>query len=223
MVERGDGVAAAGDRNQLRRPWSAPAACLAATTVPRSNGVISNAPSGPFQTSVLASSIAATNARDRLRADVEDHVVGAESRRSHRRASGALALNSLATTTSSGRMIAQFAASALSMIAQRGFGEIVLAQRLADADALRGEEGVGHAAADDQRIDLRRRDFRAGRAWSTPWRRRRSPITGWSALAERLAERLQFRLHGAAGIGGQLVRRGLRSWHARGARPRRRR
>ena len=35
------------------------AACLAETMVPRSNGVISNAPSGPFQTSVAASSIAA--------------------------------------------------------------------------------------------------------------------------------------------------------------------
>src|SRR3984893_7140188 len=35
------------------------AACRAATMVPRSNGVISKAPSGPFQTSVAASSIAA--------------------------------------------------------------------------------------------------------------------------------------------------------------------
>ena len=35
------------------------AACFAATMVPRSNGVISNAPSGPFHTSVAASSIAA--------------------------------------------------------------------------------------------------------------------------------------------------------------------
>ena len=30
----------------------------------------------------------------------------------------------------------------------------MLAQRLADIDAARGEEGVGHAAADDQMIDL---------------------------------------------------------------------
>ena len=33
--------------------------------------------------------------------------------------------------------------------------QIVLAQRLADRLALGGEEGVGHAAADDQRLDLR--------------------------------------------------------------------
>ena len=33
-------------------------------------------------------------------------------------------------------------------------GQLMLAQRLADIHAARGEEGVGHAAADDQMIDL---------------------------------------------------------------------
>ena len=51
----------------------------------------------------------------------------------------------------------------------------MLAQRLADIDAARGEEGVGHAAADDQMIDLARPDGRARRAWSRPWRRRPPP------------------------------------------------
>ena len=58
LVQRRHGVAAAGDRDQLLGPGPL-AACLAATMVPRSNGVISKAPSGPFQTSVAASSIAA--------------------------------------------------------------------------------------------------------------------------------------------------------------------
>jgi hypothetical protein len=35
-----------------------------------------------------------------------------------------------------------------------GVGEVVLAERLADIGAAGGEEGVGHAAADDQRVDL---------------------------------------------------------------------
>jgi 3-phosphoglycerate kinase len=40
---------------------------------------------------------------------------------------------------------------------ENGFGlagQIMLAQRLADIDAARGEKGVGHAAADDQVVDL---------------------------------------------------------------------
>ena len=37
--------------------------------------------------------------------------------------------------------------------------EILLRQRFADADALRMQEGVGHAAADHQRVDLADRGF----------------------------------------------------------------
>ena len=87
---------------------------------------------------------------------------------------------------------------------QRGRREILLRQRLADADALRMQEGVGHAAADHQRIDLADevfqqvdlgrdlgaaddRDHRLGRRF------------------QRLAQRVELGLHGAAGIGRQLV------------------
>ena len=37
---------------------------------------------------------------------------------------------------------------------ERGLGVVRLGQRLADLDALRQEERVGHAAADDQLVDL---------------------------------------------------------------------
>ena len=91
---------------------------------------------------------------------------------------------------------------------QRGGGEILFRQRFADADALRMQEGVGHAAADHQRIDLADevfqkvdlggdlgaaddRDHRLGRRF------------------QRLAERVEFGLHGAAGIGRQLVAEAL--------------
>ena len=88
--------------------------------------------------------------------------------------------------------------------AQRGCGEILLRQRLADADTLRMQEGVGHAAADHQRIDLADevfeqvdlgRDLRAADDRDHRLGRR----------FQRLAQRVELGLHGAAGIGGQLV------------------
>ncbi len=75
---------------------------------------------------------------------------------------------------------------ALAMNVARGRDEIGLAQRLADRLALRGEEGVGHAAADDQRLDLGRADCRGDRAWSKPWRRRRWPRPGAPDASQRL-------------------------------------
>jgi len=58
LVQRRHRIAAAGDEISFFALVRL-ATCLAATMVPRSNGVISKAPSGPFQTNVAASSIAA--------------------------------------------------------------------------------------------------------------------------------------------------------------------
>ncbi len=85
-----------------------------------------------------------------------------------------------------------------------GAGEVVLGERLADIDAARGEEGIGHAAADDQVIDpgdevpehvqlgrdLGAADHGRDRAFG---------------VAERGLQRLQLRLHRAAGISGQQM------------------
>ena len=86
----------------------------------------------------------------------------------------------------------------------RGFGEIVLAQRLADRHALGGEERVGHAAADDQHIDLGDQiaeQIELGRHLGA------ADDGGHRALRrlQRLGERVELGLHGAARIGGQLM------------------
>ena len=71
--------------------------------------------------------------------------------------------------------------------------------------ALRGEERVGHAAADDEEVDLLHEVARAGRAWSTPSRRRRSPRPGAAGLSSAPGQRLDLSLHRAARIGRQLM------------------
>ena len=97
-------------------------------------------------------------------------------------------------------------------------GEILLRQRLADADALRVQEGVGHAAADHQRIDLGDEVFQQvdlGRDLGAADDR----DDGLGRRFQRLAERVELGLHGAAGIGGQLVAeafgRGMRAVRGR--------
>ena len=86
----------------------------------------------------------------------------------------------------------------------RGLGKIVLAERLADILAARGEEGVGHAAADDQRIDLFHevhQQIELGRDLCAADDGDDRAL----GIAEALLQRLEFGLHGAAGIGGQEI------------------
>ena len=87
---------------------------------------------------------------------------------------------------------------------QRGRGEILLRQRFADADALRMQEGIGHAAADHQRIDLADEVFQqvdlGGDLGAADDRDHR-----FGRRFQRLAERVEFGLHGAPGIGRQFV------------------
>ena len=86
----------------------------------------------------------------------------------------------------------------------RRLGEVVLAERLADIFAARGEEGVGHAAADDQRVDLLHevhQQVELGRDLGAADDGDDRPL----GIAETLFQRLEFGLHGAAGIGGQEI------------------
>ncbi len=87
-------------------------------------------------------------------------------------------------------------------------GEILLGQRLADRDALGVQEGVGHAAADHQRVDLVDEVFEQvdlGRDLGAADDR----DDGLGRRAQRLLQRVELGLHGAAGIGRQLVAEAL--------------
>ena len=64
------------------------------------------------------------------------------------------------------------------MISSAVWREVGLGERLADVDALRQQEGVGHAAADDELVDLGERGSSARGSWSKPWRRRRAAAVG---------------------------------------------
>ena len=78
------------------------------------------------------------------------------------------------------------------------------AQRLADADALRVQKRIGHAAADHEGVDLAdqiAQEVELGRDLGAADHRDDRP----GRRFERLAERLELGLHGAAGIGRQLV------------------
>ena len=105
-----------------------------------------------------------------------------------------------ATTTSMGSRISRLALGRGQDIAG-GRNEIVLGERFADAPALRRKEGVGHAAADDQGVDLREQmPSRSSlvEIFAPPT----IAITG-CAGARRLLQGLELGLHGASGVGGQ--------------------
>ena len=101
-------------------------------------------------------------------------------------------------------MIAQLAAFSLFHDAQRGRRQILFRQRLADADALRMQKRVGHAAADHERVDLADEIFQqidlGGNLGAADDRDH-----GFGRRFQRLAQRVEFGLHGAPGIGRQLV------------------
>jgi len=88
--------------------------------------------------------------------------------------------------------------------AQRGGGEIFLGQRLADIDALRMQEGVGHAAADDQHIDLADeigQEVELGRDLGAAHDRSERALRRF----QRLAERFELGLHAASRVGREQV------------------
>ena len=117
---------------------------------------------------------------------------------------GALASNSCATTASTGSTISRLSALALARMSRAVSHQVVLGQRLADRLALREQERVGHGAADDQHVDLGDQVAEQSSLVDTL-----APptmaATGRSGSSSALSKRLEFRLHGAAGIGGQHV------------------
>ena len=145
---------------------------------------------------------------DAARADVEDHVVRRRRRRPRPRARAHSPRRFCATTASTGSTISRPSPAALAKISRAVGRRSRSHSDLPTALSVRGEKGVGHAAADDQRCRPWRADCRAGRAWSRSWRRRRSPRAA-AAARPTLSERLELVLHGAAGIGRQAVRDAL--------------
>src|SRR5262249_17341056 len=86
----------------------------------------------------------------------------------------------------------------------RGRQEISLAQRFAHGMSARGQKGIGHASADDERVDLCEQaaeQVELGRYLGSADDRRER--TGWGLQYVR--ERRELVLHGAAGIGRQPV------------------
>ena len=95
-----------------------------------------------------------------------------------------------------------------------GVGHVVLAERAAHVEALRGEEGVGHGAADDEDVDLLdqvREQVDLGRDLGAADDGHQRPV----GVAEGGFQRLEFRLHQPAGAGGQEAGQRL----GRGMRP----
>ena len=85
-----------------------------------------------------------------------------------------------------------------------GSDQIMLAQRFADFDAARGEEGVGHSAADDQMIDLADQvaeHVELGRDLGAADHRRDRAL----GIAQRLLQRVQLGLHRPPGERRQQV------------------
>src|SRR5215831_10100470 len=84
----------------------------------------------------------------------------------------------------------------------RGRQEIVLAQRFSHGMSARGQKGIGHAAADDESVDFCEQaaeQVELGRyLGSADDRRERT-----DGSLQYVRERLEFILHGAAGIGRQ--------------------
>ena len=99
VVESRDRVAAAGDRDQRASLVSAAAVCASAT-VAASNGGVSNAPSGPFQTRVRQ--VFSTSASASTAAGPTSRIISsaATSWTLQVRMLGGLGANSFATTTS---------------------------------------------------------------------------------------------------------------------------
>ena len=130
----------------------ASATARAKAAVPASNGGVSNAPRGPFQTSVLMAGNRPIRAAT---------VAGPTS---SIMASGGMwptgtvvvaapGLSSRATTASVGRMMVQPFAVAWAMMARAVSSMSGFLEAASHVDALGCEEGVGHGAADHQQFD----------------------------------------------------------------------
>ena len=202
MVERGDGIAAAGNRNQRpfarqrrRRPGERDGCGVERRNLESAERTVPHQRAAAFQH--------VTERLDRRRPDIENHLVRRDFVDVHgarRRVRGKFFRDDHVIGQMDG------AACGVRRVENRvgGIDEVVLAQRLADIDPARREEGVGHPATDDQMIDLAdkvaqhvdlARHFRAAD-------NRRNRMRG---IAERGVKCLELGLHRATGIGGQPV------------------
>ncbi len=140
---------------------------------------------------------------DRARADVEDHVVGFDriDRHGARRRPGLERLGDDGIDRQHHLAVLRLRDAEN---APGRLGEIVLAQRFSDRDALRGQKRIRHGAADDENVDLGDQvpeQVELGRDLGAADHRGHRPLRRF----QRLGERDELRLHGAAGIGGQHV------------------
>ena len=153
LLDRGHGVAATDDDRRARlaacRRGSAPCAL-----VPWANVGISNTPSGPFQKTVLASARAAS---------MSSSVAAPTSTMCHEAGifSAESVLYSVPRVTSLATMTSTGSIDPHALRLGRGedppglLDHVVLGEALADGLALGQQERVGHAAADDEHVDLR--------------------------------------------------------------------
>ena len=131
-------------------------------------------------------------------------------------------VTSLATTTSVGRTILVPCFSADSMIAFASSIAVGLDQALADRLALGEQEGVGHAAADHEHVDLVdevAQDLDLARDLGPADDRREGSLR----VLHQLAQELDLLLHQQAGVRRQELGDAFRARRGRGGRCRRRR
>ena len=143
------------------------------------------------------------NARGRLRADVEDHAFrgdGVEAIGVGRRIGGEMKRHYGIDRQDDGTV----RRIGLLDDPQRGRGQVFLGERLADLDALRMQERIGHAAADHQRVDLGDEILQqvdlGGNLGAAD-----DPDHGLGGGIQCLGQRVELGLHGASGIGRQFV------------------
>jgi len=118
--------------------------------VPASKGTFSKARTGRSTPAVFDRARTETTVLDAARTDVEDHVGGAHVVHIDD-ARGRVRLEFFCHHASTGRRSRAWRLSLVHDLA-RGRDEIGLEQGFADLAALRRQEGVGHRAADDQRV-----------------------------------------------------------------------
>ncbi|EGE56036.1 hypothetical protein RHECNPAF_770084 [Rhizobium etli CNPAF512] len=206
MVERRDGVAATGNRGQL-------SGCGALSGIFRGSdgcGIEGLDFEGAERTvpdercGALDPSV---DSLDRFRPDVEQHGIGGNSVDIDRRA-GRTRLEFAGDHTVFRQDDGAACSRGLDHDLLGGLGEIMFAERLADIGAAGGDEGVGHAAADDERVDLLdevHQQVDLGRDLGTADNCDHRADRG----AEAFFQRFQLGLHGAPGIGRQVMGKAL--------------
>ena len=181
------------------------ATASATSTVPVSNGSTSKAPNGPFQTRVLER--ASTEMTCSMLRGPMSKIMSVEPTSSTATTRvGTFAASFCATTTSTGSTISRLSALALARMSRGVVDQIVLAQRLADRLALRGEKVL---AMPPPMISVSTFDNKCPSRSSLVeiFAPPTIATTGCCGVSKRLLQRIELGLHGAAGIGGEVRHR----------------